>query len=96
MAWQAWWRDLAVMPLRRNDTPTRKVGRHFVETLGGEMCRVQDIQWNSEQFILFHTVIQQRSQHVTASQYIQRWIGKRLDNCEANRHGMIVSDTLHT
>ena len=34
-AWQAWWRDLAFMPSRRYDAPSRKVGRRFVEALGG-------------------------------------------------------------
>ena len=35
--WQAWWRDLAVMPSRRYDAPSEKVGRRFVRTLGGEL-----------------------------------------------------------
>ena len=33
-AWQAWWRDLAVMPSRRYDTSIEKVGRRFVRMLG--------------------------------------------------------------
>ena len=33
-ACQAWWRDLAVMPLRRYGTPSGRFGRRFVETLG--------------------------------------------------------------
>ena len=35
--WQAWWHDLAVMPLRRYDAPSGMVGRKFVGTLGEEM-----------------------------------------------------------
>ena len=41
-AWQAWWRDLAVMPLRRYDAPSGKVGRRFVRTLGEELKGVQE------------------------------------------------------
>ena len=36
-AWQAWWRDLAVIPLRRYDAPSGKVGRRFVGMLGADM-----------------------------------------------------------
>ena len=42
-AWQAWWRDLAVMPSRRYDATSRKVGRWLVGTLGGELRGVRDI-----------------------------------------------------
>ena len=43
-AWQAWWRDLAVMPSRRYDAPSGRVGRRFVGTLREELKGVQDIQ----------------------------------------------------
>ena len=33
-AWQTWWRDLAVIPSRRYDAPSGRVGRRFVGTLG--------------------------------------------------------------
>ena len=52
-ALQAWWRDLAVMPLRRYDAPIGKVGIRFVGTLGEELMGVQDRRWNSERFIVF-------------------------------------------
>ena len=52
-AWQSWWRDLAVMPSRRYDAPSGKVGRRFVRTLGEELKGVQDRRWNSERFIVF-------------------------------------------
>ena len=79
LAWQAWWRDLAVMPLSRYDAPSGKVGRRFVGMLGAEMQGVRDRRWNSEWFIVFQTVIQQRARHVTASHAIRRQIEKRLD-----------------
>ena len=44
---QAWWRDLAVMTLRRYDMPSGRVGLRFVGTLGVELKGVWDRQWNS-------------------------------------------------
>ena len=41
-AWQAWWRDLTVMPSRRYDAPRGRFGRRFVGTLGEELKGVQD------------------------------------------------------
>ena len=38
-AWQAWWRDLAVMPSREYNAMSGKVGRRFVGTLREEMQR---------------------------------------------------------
>ena len=45
-AWQAWWLDLAVMPSRRYDALSGKVGRRFVGTLREEMKGVRDRRWN--------------------------------------------------
>ena len=42
-AWQSWWSDLAVMPSRRYDAPSRIVGRRFVRTLGADLKGVWDI-----------------------------------------------------
>ena len=36
-AWQAWWRDLAVISSRRYDVPSGKVGRWFIGMLGAEI-----------------------------------------------------------
>ena len=41
-AWKAWWRDLAVMPSRRFDTPSGRFRRKFVRTLGKELKGVLD------------------------------------------------------
>ena len=59
LAWLAWWRDLALMPLRRYDAPSRRVGRRFVGKLGSELKGVRDRLWNSGRFIVFRTVILQ-------------------------------------
>ena len=45
-AWQAWWRDLAVIPSRRYDAPSGRVGRRFVGTLGEDLKGVRDRQWD--------------------------------------------------
>ena len=73
-AWQAWWRDLAVIPLRRYDAQSERVGPRFVRMLGAELKGVWDRLWNSERFIVFHTVIFQRARHVIASQAMCRHI----------------------
>ena len=49
----------AVMPLRRYDAPSGRVGRRFVGTLGAELKGVRDRMWKSERFIVFQTVILQ-------------------------------------
>ena len=92
--WQAWWRDLAVMPSRRYDAPSGKVGQSFVGTLREDMKGVRDRRWNSERFIVFQTMILQRACHVTASQAIRRRIGKRLDAWGEGKHAMQVKDTM--
>ena len=96
MAWQAWWHDLAVMPLRRYDTQSGKVERRFVGTLGEELRGVRDRLWDSERFIVFQTVILQLAQLVTTSHAIQRRIEKRLDVWEDGKHVMIVEYTMRT
>ena len=88
--WQGWWRDLTVMPSRRYDAPSGKVGRRFVVALVGEMRGVRDRLWNSERFIIFQTVILKQSQHGIASQAIRRKIEKRMDAWEAGHHRMLV------
>ena len=93
-AWKSWWRDLAVMPSRRYDAPSRKVGRRFVDTLRGELHGVRERQSNLERFIVFQTMILQQAQHVTASQAIRRRIENRLDVWEADRHRMLMEENL--
>ena len=93
-AWQAWWRDLAVMPSRRYDAPSGKVGRWFAGMLGAELQGVWDRRWKSERFIVFQTVILQQARHVTASHAIRRRIEKRLEAWGSGKHGMLFGDTL--
>ena len=95
-AWQAWWHDLSVMPSRRYDAPSGKVGRRFIGMLGVEMQGVRDRQWNLEWFFVFQTVILQRARHVTASHAIRRQIAKQLDAWGKGKHAMLVGDTLRS
>ena len=90
LTWQAWWRDLVVMPSRRYDAPSGRVGRRFVGTLGAELKGVRNRLWNLERFIVFQTVILQQSRHVTASQAIRQRIEKRLDAWAEGSHRMLV------
>ena len=93
-AWQAWWHYLAVMPSRRYDAPSGRVGHSFVGTLGAELKGVRDRLWNSERFIVFQTVILQRARCVTASQAIRRRIENIIDAWAEGKHLMLVEDTL--
>ena len=95
-AWQGWWRDLAVVPSRRYEAPSGKVGRRFVNALVGELRGFRDRRWNLERFIVFQTVTLQRARHVTASWDIRRWIDKRLDAWEAGQFAMLVEDMLRS
>ena len=88
--WQGWWRDLAVMPPRRYNAPSGKVGRRYVNSLALELQGIRDRRCNSERFIVFQTVTLQRARHVTASRDIRRRIKKRLDAWEAGRYTILV------
>ena len=94
--WQAWWRDLVVMPSRRYDAPSGKVGHQFVGMLVAELQGVRDRRWNSERFIVFQTVILKRARHVTTSHAIRRRIEKMLDAWGPGKHSMLVGDTLRS
>ena len=94
--WQAWWHELAVMPSRRYNTPSGRVGRRFVGMLGAELKGVQDILCNLDRFVVFQTVILKQAQHVTAYQAIRQRIEKRLDAWAEGKFTMLVEDTLKT
>ena len=68
--WQGWWCDLAVMPPRRYEAPSGKVGRRYVNALADELPGIRDRRWNSERFIVFQTGTIQRARHVIASRDI--------------------------
>ena len=90
------WRTLAVMPARRYDAPSGRVGRRFMYTLAVELTGVRPRHWNTERFIVFKTVILQRSRQVTRSGAIRRRIDCRLDAWESGEFGILAEDTAHT
>ena len=49
-AWQAWWRYLEVIPSRRYDATSGRVGHRFVGTLEAELNGVRDRLWISDRF----------------------------------------------
>ena len=53
-------------------------------------------KWNSNNFIIFQTVILQWERHVTGEQMIQWRITKLLDAWELDHHQMLVKETDHT
>ena len=67
-----------------------------MNALAEELRGIRDRRWNSERFIVFHTVTLQRARHVTASRNIRRRIERRLDAWEAGRYEMLVEDTLRS
>ena len=81
---------------RVHNAPSGKVGRRFVEKLGGDLRGVRERQWNLKRFIVFLTVMLQWDRHITASQAILQRIEKRLDTWESSRHEMVVEDTMRT
>ena len=84
------------MTSRRYDVPSGRVGRKFVGTLGADLKGVWDRMLNLERFIVFQTMILQRSRHVTVSQSIRQRIEKRLDPWAEGNHRMLVEETLWT
>ena len=81
-------------PPWRYDSPSGKVGKHFVVALVEELSGVRDRLWNSERFIVFQTVILQPARHVTTSHTIRQRIKKRLEAWEAGCHSILVEETL--
>ena len=84
------------MPFCRYNVPGGKIGRNFVRTLNEKLHAVCDRRWNSERFIVFQTVILQRSRHAAAPHSIQRRIEKRIDTWESGRHKILVEEKLWT
>ena len=49
--WQAILRILVVMPTRRYNAPSRRVGRRFVQALSAELMGGRQRHWNAERFL---------------------------------------------
>ena len=93
--WQAWWRNLLVLPSCRYDAPGGKVGWRFVRTMAADLDRVRECRWNAKRFVILHTVILQHDCHVLGSQAIWGRLLFCMDAWEDSQHHMMVEDTLH-
>ena len=60
------------------------------------MQGVRDRRWNSEQFIVFQTVILQGARHVTVSHAIRLRIEKRINAWGGGKHAVLVGDNLRS
>ena len=90
------WRNMAFMPVRQYNAPSRRVGRRFIQVLAVELTIFQQHCWNAERFVVFHMVILKRAWHVTKSCKIRRRINQWLDAWKAGEHEMVAADTAHT
>ena len=84
--WQVQCIILVVMPMHRYDALSRRVGRRFVHMLTAERTGVRQRQQrqqrrcNAERFIVFQTVILQRSRNMTSSRATLRKIDSHLNS----------------
>ena len=65
-------KNLVVMPARRYGVPSGRVGCRIAHALAAKLTGVWQRRWNVEKFIVFKTVILQRTRHVTKSCKIRR------------------------
>ena len=61
---------IVYMPTQLYGGSYGKVGRKFVSTLSVELNVIQSGKWNSEQVIVFHLVILQRTQAVNSAKNV--------------------------
>ena len=94
--WKDRWRTLVVMPARRYDTPSGRVGRRSVQVLVAELAGVRQCCWNMERFIVFQTMTLQWNRHVAKSWKIQQRIDQRLYAWEGTEHTVLVEDRART
>ena len=64
---KAWWQDLVVLTLQRYDGTVGKVGWRFVQVLSTEITNIWEHRWNAKRFIVFQTVILQRSWNISVT-----------------------------
>ena len=72
--WQERWRKVVGLPPQRYNVPNGKIGGLFVKTVAEELQGVTERRWNSERFIVFQSVILQRSREVKKAKDIRRRI----------------------
>ena len=94
--WQERWRKVVGLPPQRYNVPNGKIGGLFVKTVAEELQGVTERRWNSERFIVFQSVILQRSREVKKAKDIRRRIEGRLRDWREKKYDMLVQDTVRT
>ena len=94
--WQERWRKIVGLPPQRYNVPNGAVGRLFVKELASELGGVTARRWNGERFIIFQSVILQRSGEVKKARDIRARIQWRLKEWKAGKYDMLVQDTVWT
>ena len=61
MVWQEQWRGVMALPPQRYDVPLDQIGRLFVASVVTDLSGIVERSWNTEWFIVIHTVILQGS-----------------------------------
>ena len=84
------------MPPQRYNVPNGAVGRLFVKEFASELGGVTARRWNGERFIIFQSVILQRSSEVKKARDIRARIQWRLKEWKAGKYDMLVQDTVRT
>ena len=67
-----------------------------MKTVAEELQGVTERRWNSERFIVFQSVILQRSREVKKAKDIRRRIEGRLRDWREKKYDMLVQDTVRT
>ena len=67
-----------------------------MKTVAEELQGVTERRWNSERFIVFQSVILQRSREVKKAKDIRRRIEGRLRDWKEGKYDMLVQDTVRT
>ena len=94
--WQERWKKVVGLPPQRYNVPNGKVGVLFVKEVAVEMQGIVDRRWNAERFIVFQSVILQRSGEVKKAKDIRRRIEMRMKEWKAGKYDILVQDTVRT
>ena len=87
---QEWWCNIAVLPQRCYDTDGGNVGRRFLQVILKYFTGVQYHCLNTQQFIIFQTVILKRARNVKGVPAIRQRIQRRLDTWDSFQHQIMV------
>jgi hypothetical protein len=92
-SWQRCWMRMAQVSPTHYDVPKSKVGRRFVATLAHEFRGAREHPWNSEQTLVFVSVILQTKRGVRQAKDIWRRLSTRMDLWDQGFHTALVDDS---